>query len=191
MIRRNKIIIISGTSGSGKTTLINHLMNKEELNLTFSISACSRKRRPLEEHGKDYFFLSPQKFLQKIKNNDFIEWEEVYPNNFYGTLKSSVDNIIQSGKNILFDVDVKGALSIKEYFQDQACTIFIQPPSLQVAEQRLRARQTESEKDLLVRVNKMKKEIRFSNKMDYRLINDDLKIARTELYNYVVKFLKL
>lgn len=191
MIRRNKIIIISGTSGSGKTTLINHLMNKEELNLTFSISACSRKRRPLEEHGKDYFFLSPQKFLQKIKNNDFIEWEEVYPNNFYGTLKSSVDNIIQSGKNILFDVDVKGALSIKEYFQDQACTIFIQPPSLEVAEQRLRARQTESEKDLLVRVNKMKKEIRFSNKMDYRLINDDLKIARTELYNYVVKFLKL
>ena len=166
-------------------------MNKEELNLTFSISACSRKRRPLEEHGKDYFFLSPQKFLQKIKNNDFIEWEEVYPNNFYGTLKSSVDNIIQSGKNILFDVDVKGALSIKEYFQDQACTIFIQPPSLEVAEQRLRARQTESEKDLLVRVNKMKKEIRFSNKMDYRLINDDLKIARTELYNYVVKFLKL
>jgi guanylate kinase len=189
MKKAEKIIIVCGTSGSGKTTLVNHLLSNKHLNLAFSISACSRLKRDMEKDGEQYIFLSLAEFQKKIKMNQFLEWEEVYPNHFYGTLKSSTEAILDSGKNILFDVDVKGALSIKKYFKDQACTIFIKAPSIEVIKKRLIDRKTESNQDLLLRIEKMESEIMFSDKMDYELVNDDLAISKLEIYNYVKSFL--
>ena len=185
----NKIIIISGTSGSGKTTLVNYLLNQEELNLSFSISACSRKKRNIEEDGKEYIFLSESEFRQKIKMNHFLEWEEVYPNHFYGTLKSACEDIFKSGKHILFDVDVKGALSIKNHFNKKARTIFVKPSSIDAAKTRLINRDTESMQALFYRTQKMEHEIGFAKQMDYQLINDDLEKAKANLYAYVKSFL--
>lgn len=189
MKKDDKIIILCGTSGSGKTTLVNHLLSKKDLNLVFSISACSRVKRKMEKDGEQYIFLSLDDFQKKIKMNQFLEWEEVYPNHFYGTLKSSTQAILSSGKNILFDVDVKGALSIKKYFKDQACAIFIKAPSIKVVKKRLMDRKTESDQNLLVRIAKMEDEMMFSDKMDYQLVNDDLLVAKSEIYNYVKSFL--
>ena len=186
-----KIIIVSGTSGSGKTTLVTHLLTHKDLNLVFSVSACSRKKRNSEENGKNYLFLSQLEFKNKIKNNEFLEWEEVYPNHFYGTLKSSVEQVLKSGKNILFDVDVKGALTIKDYFKDQARTIFIAPNSIETAKFRLIHRRTETESDLCQRIDKMTQELKFANKMDYKLLNDNLSTAKQDIYNDVKKFLAL
>jgi len=189
MKKDGKIIVVCGTSGSGKTTLVNYLLTKKDLNLAFSISACSRLKREIEKEGEQYIFLSSNQFKEKIKMNEFLEWEEVYPNHFYGTLKSSTQVLLDSGKNILFDVDVKGALSIKEYFRDQACTIFIKPLSIEVVKKRLIARKTESNKNLLLRIEKMEEEMMLSDKMDYELINDSLVVAKSEIYNYVKSFL--
>ena len=185
----SKIIVVSGTSGSGKTTLVNHLLNKKDLNLSFSISACSRQKRNFEIDGENYLFLSELEFKNKIKNNEFLEWEEVYPNHFYGTLKASVEEVLKSGKNILFDVDVKGALAIKTYFQHQARTIFIHPLSINTAKARLIDRGTETGRDLSYRIDKMKDELTFSDQMDYTLLNDDLASAKKLIYNDVKKFL--
>jgi len=189
MTYSNKIIIISGTSGSGKTTLVNYLLTQVELNLSFSISACSRKKRKIEEHGKEYVFLSESEFRQKIQMNHFLEWEEVYPKHFYGTLKSSCEEMLKSGKHILFDVDVKGALSIKNHFNKKARTIFVKPSSIDLAKTRLINRDTESMQALFYRTQKMEHEIEFSNQMDYQLINDDLEKAKANLYAYVKSFL--
>ncbi|MAQ70213.1 MAG: guanylate kinase [Flavobacteriales bacterium] len=191
MKKDGKIIVVCGTSGSGKTTLVNHLLSKKDLNLAFSISASSRLKRPMEKEGEQYVFLSLNQFKEKIKMNEFLEWEEVYPDHFYGTLKSSTQDLLGSGKNILFDVDVKGALSIKQYFKDKARTIFIQPPSIEVVKKRLIQRKTESNKNLLLRIEKMGVEMMFSDKMDWELVNDDLSIAKSEIYNYVKSFLFL
>ena len=146
-------------------------------------------KREIDKEGEQYIFLSSNQFKEKIKMNEFLEWEEVYPNHFYGTLKSSTQVLLDSGKNILFDVDVKGALSIKEYFRDQACTIFIKPLSIEVVKKRLIARKTESNKNLLLRIEKMEEEMMLSDKMDYELINDSLAVAKSEIYNYVKSFL--
>ena len=186
----SKIIVISGISGSGKTTLVRYLLDQKELNLAFSVSACSRKKRALEVDGEHYIFLSPSTFKNKIKNNEFLEWEEVYPHHFYGTLKYSANQLLASGKNILFDVDVQGALSIKNYFKSQACTIFITPPSIDEIQQRLINRNTESAADLNTRIKKMKQELTFGEKMDFQLLNDDLNIAKQSIYNYVKNFLR-
>jgi guanylate kinase len=189
MLYPNKIIIISGSSGSGKTTLVNYLMLHAAFNLTFSVSACSRQKRPLETHGKNYFFLSVEEFKEKIHNNQFLEWEEVYKDHFYGTLKSSTMDILNSGKNILFDVDVKGAQSIKEYFQDQALSIFIKAPTVSTARDRLMQRGTESKNQINFRVNKIQSEIIIGQQMDYQLINDDLSESQAEISSVVKNFL--
>jgi len=191
MLYPNKIIIISGSSGSGKTTLVNYLMLHTEFNLTFSISACSREKRPLETDGKNYFFLSVEQFKEKIHNNQFLEWEEVYEDHFYGTLKSSTMNMLNSGKNILFDVDVKGAQSIKEYFQDQALSIFIKAPTASIARNRLKQRGTESTNQINFRINKIQSEIIIGQQMDYQLINDDLSESKAEISGVVKNFLDL
>lgn len=191
MPKTNKVIVISGVSGSGKTTLVNYLLEQKEFNLSFSISACSRSQRPNESDGKNYLFLSPSEFNYRIKTDQFLEWEEVYPGHFYGTLKESVDNLIRCGKNILFDIDVKGALSIKKHFKDQARTIYIQPSSIDTIKKRLINRNTESRADLKLRIQKMQKEILFGINMDYQLINDDLAFAKSDIYDYVKKFLNL
>ncbi|MAZ58174.1 MAG: guanylate kinase [Flavobacteriales bacterium] len=189
MKKEGKIIVVCGISGSGKTTLVNYLLSKNDLNLAFSISACSRLKRAMEKEGEQYIFLSLNEFKKKIKMNAFLEWEEVYPNHFYGTLKSSTQALLDGGKHILFDVDVKGALSIKEYFRDQACTIFIKAPSIEVVKKRLIARKTESNQNLILRIEKMEEEMMLSDKMDYELVNDDLAVAKYDIYNYVKSFL--
>lgn len=189
MLKSNKIIVVSGVSGSGKTTLVTYLLSRKELNLEFSISACSRPKRPSEIDGKDYIFLSNSEFQNKIRRDEFLEWEEVYTNHFYGTLKASSESILNSGMNILFDVDVKGALSIKEYFKKRARTIYIQPPSISVAKKRLIERETESKKDLNSRIKKMKQEAIYGAQMDCQVLNDDLDLAKDTIYNYVKEFL--
>ena len=189
MLSSSKIIVVSGVSGSGKTTLINYLLTRKEFNLEFSISACSRPQRPSEIDGKDYIFLSNSEFKNKIRQEEFLEWEEVYINHFYGTLKSSSERILNAGKNILFDVDVKGALSIKEYFQNRARTIYVQPSSIAVAKKRLIERNTESQQDLDHRIKKMEKEATYGSNMECRVINDDLDLAQATIYNYVKEFL--
>tara|TARA_B100001113_G_C21005654_1_gene576969 strand:- start:316 stop:891 length:576 start_codon:yes stop_codon:yes gene_type:complete len=189
VLKSNKIIVVSGVSGSGKTTLVTYLLSRKELNLEFSISACSRPKRPSEIDGKDYIFLSNSEFQNKIRRDEFLEWEEVYTNHFYGTLKASSESILNSGMNILFDVDVKGALSIKEYFKKRARTIYIQPPSISVAKKRLIERETESKKDLNSRIKKMKQEAIYGAQMDCQVLNDDLDLAKDTIYNYVKEFL--
>ena len=191
MSRANKIIIISGTSGSGKTTLVNYLMACPEFNLEFSISACSRKKRKSEIDGKHYIFLSLEDFKNKINLNEFLEWEEVYDKHLYGTLKRSTMDILNSGKNILFDVDVKGAESIKNYFQDQSIGIFIQAPSIETTRQRLLKRGTESLEEVSFRVEKIQDELLLGGKMDYQLINNNLSQSKDDLYNLINQFLDL
>ena len=191
MLDSNRLIIITGTSGSGKTTLINHLMSYPEFNLVFSVSASSRSRRPLEVDGQHYIFLSCEEFQNKISENAFLEWEEVYQDHFYGTLKDATINLLNTGKNILFDVDVNGARSIKNYFKDDSLSIFIQAPSIDVAVERLNKRNTESVNTMELRVKKIKKEIKLGGIMDVQLINDNLDIAKTQIYNLVSQFLDL
>ena len=189
MLKSNKIIIVSGVSGSGKTTLVTYLLSRKELNLEFSISACSRPKRQSEIDGKDYIFLSNSEFQNKIRQDEFLEWEEVYTNHFYGTLKASSESILNSGKNILFDVDVRGALSIKEYFKQRARTIYIQPPSISIAKKRLIERETESKQDLNSRIKKMEQESIYGAQMDCQVLNDDLDLAKDTIYHYVKEFL--
>jgi len=192
MSHANKVIIISGASGSGKTTLVNHLLTDQiAFNLDFSVSACTRKKRQLETSGKHYIFLSKLEFKNKIASNEFLEWEEVYRGCFYGTLKASTHKILNAGKNILFDVDVKGAHKIKEYFKHQALSVFIQPPSLDIAKERLINRGTDSGEELNMRLSKIKHEMELGQKMDYQLLNGELDIAQKEIYNLVKNFLNL
>ena len=188
--KENKIIAVCGVSGSGKTTLVHSLITNEELNLHFSISACTRERRKFEQDGKDYIFLSVPEFKKKIKNQMFLEWEEVYKNKFYGTLKNSTYELLKSGKNVLFDIDVKGALSLKNLFKDNALTIFVTPPSLETARKRLAKRNTEELESYKLRSQKMDYEISFSNKMDVTILNSSLESSKFEILNIVKEFLK-
>lgn len=188
--KQNKVIAVCGVSGSGKTTLVHSLITNEELNLHFSISACTRERRKFEQDGKDYIFLSVPEFKKKIKNQMFLEWEEVYKNKFYGTLKNSTYELLKSGKNVLFDIDVKGALSLKNLFKDNALTIFVTPPSLEIARKRLSKRNTEELESYKLRSQKMDYEISFSNKMDVTILNSSLESSKFEILNIVKEFLK-
>lgn len=173
-MHKGKAIIFSAPSGSGKTTIVHHLLNNNK-NLGFSISACTRdKRGRKEENGKDYYFLTPEDFRAKIENDEFIEWEEVYEGNFYGTLKKEIQRIWNSGKHVIFDVDVKGGLSLKEYFGNDALAIFVKVPSIEVLKERLNDRGTESEESLSRRLYKAQFELGFENKFDVSLVNENL-----------------
>ena len=191
MLKTNKIIIISGSSGSGKTTLVNHLMSFSEFNLFFSISACSRPKRPLEVNGIHYFFTSVDDFKKKIKTDQFLEWEEVYDNHFYGTLKNKTMETLASGKNILFDVDVKGAQAIKRYFKEQALSIFIKAPTLKIARERLMKRKTEADSAIDFRIKKIKEEAVIGENLDHQIVNDDLADSKNQIKILVSEFLNL
>jgi guanylate kinase len=175
-----KAFIFSAPSGSGKTTIVRHLLNTNS-DLGFSISASTRDRRGrTEQHGKDYYFLSPEEFKKKIDGHEFIEWEEVYEGNFYGTMKSEIERIWSEGKNVIFDVDVKGGLNLKQYFGDKALAIFVKVPSLEVLKERLKDRGTESPESLSRRLFKANFEMSFQDKFDYVLVNENLEKSLAE-----------
>lgn len=185
----NKLIIFSAPSGAGKTTIVKHLL-RQNLGLEFSISAASREKRPNEVHGRDYYFLSSEEFKARIKNNEFIEWEEVYENHFYGTLKSEVERIWNNGNNVIFDVDVIGGLNIKKQYGDKALAVFVMPPSIEELKKRLNTRSTESPENLRKRIEKAKAEISFSERFDKVVVNDVLDKALNEAIILVTEFLK-
>jgi guanylate kinase len=184
-----KLIIISAPSGSGKTTIVKRALASDDLNLEFSVSACSRKPRVSETHGKDYYFLSADEFRKKIDNNEFIEWEEVYKDNYYGTLKSEVNRIWESGNNVIFDVDVVGGLNIKRQYPEQSLAIFIQPPSVEELENRLRNRSTDDEETIKKRVAKAGYELSFAPRFDKIIVNDVLEDAVKETHDAIRNFL--
>ncbi|QHV98975.1 guanylate kinase [Spirosoma endbachense] len=169
-----KLIIFSAPSGSGKTTIVKHLLAEND-NLGFSISACTRDRRGRsEENGKDYYFLTPEEFKQKIDNDEFVEWEEVYTGAFYGTLKSEIERLWANGKHVLFDVDVQGGLKLKEYYGNKALAVFVQVPNEETLRQRLIGRGSETEESLSKRLFKVHFEMSFKNRFDVILVNDEL-----------------
>ena len=189
-IPSGKAIIFSAPSGSGKTSLVKHLMQQVP-NLGFSISACTRDKRGRHEvHGRDYYFLSIDEFKNKIDQDQFVEWEEVYAGNFYGTLKEEVHRIWKEGKAVIFDVDVKGGLALKKYFGEQALAIFVKVPSLDVLESRLNDRGTESEESLSRRIYKAKFEMTFEPQFDVTVLNDDIAKSSAETVALVTEFLK-
>lgn len=185
---KGKLIIISAPSGAGKTTIVKELLCSG-LDLEFSISACSRKKRDYEVQGKDYYFMSADEFREKIRNDEFVEWEEVYDDHYYGTLKSEVEKIRNAGRNVIFDVDVIGALNIKKMYGEDALAIFIQPPSEEVLEERLRKRNTERQSELQKRLKKARYELGFSDKFDLVIVNDKLEKAIMEAENVVRDFI--
>ena len=187
---KGKAIILSAPSGAGKTTIVENLL-QTNLPLKFSISACSRTKRENEIDGIDYHFLTLPEFKKKISDNAFIEWEEVYKDSFYGTLKSEIDRIWDSGHHVLFDVDVIGGISLKNYFQENALSIFIDPPSIQVLFQRLKDRATENEESLKKRMSKAESELKFKEKFDKAVINYQLEKAITETTEMVQKFITI
>lgn len=183
-----KLIIFSAPSGSGKTTIVRHLLAKYN-NLGFSISACTRDRRGRNEvQGKDYYFLTPEEFKNSIDNNEFVEWEEVYPGGYYGTLKSEIERLWAEGKHVLFDVDVKGGLKLKEYFKERALAIFVKAPSEEAIKERLMARGTETEDSLSKRLFKVKFEMSFQDRFDVILLNDNLENALIKAEELVENF---
>ena len=187
MNKGGKLIIFSAPSGSGKTTIVRHLLDKFD-GLAFSVSACTRKRREGEIDGRDYYFLDTDLFNEKIENKDFVEYEEVYPGNFYGTLKSEIDRLWNMGKHVLVDIDVEGSLNIKKQYMDKALSVFVKPASIEVLKERLHNRSTETPEQLEVRLNKAVSELRYENQFDCILINADLKIAFTEAETLVSNF---
>ena len=190
-MHHGKALIFSAPSGSGKTTIVKHLL-QERSDLGFSISASTRdKRGRTEKNGKDYYFLTPDEFRQKINDDEFIEWEEVYSGNFYGTLKSEIDRIWSENKHVIFDVDVKGGLNLKNYFGDDALAVFVKVPSLEELKYRLTDRNTESEDSLSQRLFKAKFEMGFEDKFDVTLVNEDLdnslKRAESLVHDFLAK----
>ena len=178
---KGKAIIFCAPSGSGKTTIVKHLLDKYSPDLGFSISACTRdKRGRNEENGKDYYFLSIHDFKERIDNEEFIEWQEVYPGAYYGTLKTEIERLWAEGKNVIFDVDVKGGLNLKKYFGDKALAIFVRVPSLDVLKERLHDRGTETEESLSRRLFKAKFEMTFQDKFDVVLVNEKLNTSLKE-----------
>lgn len=188
MTMSGKLIIISAPSGSGKSTIINHLL-QQDLNLSFSISATSRPPRGEEKDGVEYFFLTPQEFKNKIEKGDFLEYEEVYKDRFYGTLREQVEKQLQEGVNVVLDVDVVGGCNIKKIYTNQALSIFIKPPSIEALKKRLEKRGTDSKEVILDRINKAEHELSFAKHYDTILINDDLEKAQKEAYELVRNFL--
>jgi len=183
-----KVIIVSAPSGAGKTSIVKHVLQFLP-ELRFSTSATTRTMREGEINGKDYHFLSVDDFKKGIERDDFLEWEEVYANQFYGTLKSEIQRIWDEGKTVIFDVDVKGGLNIKKYFGDKALAIFVEPPTVQELENRLRNRGTETEESLRKRVEKAEYELSFAPRFDKIILNDDLEVARAEMLQTIRQFL--
>ena len=184
-----KVVILSAPSGSGKTTLARYLLSVEKLNFKFSVSATTRKKRDHEINGKDYFFFSLDEFKNSIENQDFIEYEKVYENIYYGTLMSEVNNLIVN-HNIVFDVDVLGALSLKKYFKSRAISIFIKPPSIDVLEKRLIDRKKNDPSEIKERIRKAEIDMKKEADFDTVIINEDLDVAKQDLIDKVEKFLK-
>lgn len=182
-----KVIIFSAPSGSGKTTLVKHSLEKFS-DLEFSISATTRELRGNEVHGKDYYFLTPNEFKKKITEDAFVEYEEVYRDKFYGTLKSEIERIWDNQKVVIFDVDVVGGVNLKKIFGDSALSIFIAPPSIQELEKRLIARNTDSLETIKTRINKAEEELGYQHLFDQVLINDDLETAKKEIENIISNF---
>ncbi len=185
---KGKVIIVSAPSGAGKTSIVKHVLDYLP-ELRFSTSATTRTMREGEINGRDYHFLSVDDFKKGIKRNDFLEWEEVYANQFYGTLKSEIQRIWDEGKTVIFDVDVKGGLNIKKYFGDNALAIFVEPPTVQELENRLRKRGTETEESLRKRVEKAEYELSFAPQFDKVILNDNLDDARAEMLQTIQEFL--
>ena len=189
-MNKGKALIFSAPSGSGKTTIVKHLLETYP-ELSFSISACTRdKRGRNEDNGKDYYFMTPEEFKTKIDKGEFIEWEEVYPGNFYGTLKSEIDRIWEEGKHVIFDVDVKGGLSLKEYFAEKALAVFVKVPNLGVLKERLNDRGTETEGSLSQRLFKARFEMSFEEKFDITLVNEKLQESFDKAKNLYTSFVK-
>ena len=185
---KGKLIILSAPSGSGKTTIVHRIL-ASRTDVEFSVSACSRFKRSNEIDGKDYYFFTTEEFQQRIKKNEFLEWEEVYKGTYYGTLKSEVEKIRNKGKHVIFDVDVVGGLNIKKYANNDALALFIMPPSIEELENRLRNRSTETEETLKKRVEKASYELTFADKFDKIIINDNLEKAVQETLHILTHFL--
>ena len=183
-----KLIMISAPSGSGKSTIINYLL-KQGLNLQFSISATSRPPRGTEQDGVEYFFLSPEEFKKRIANDEFVDYEEVYPDRFYGTLKSQVEKQLAEGQNIIFDVDVVGGCNIKRFYGDRALSVFIQPPSIEELRKRLEGRGTDSPETINSRIAKAEFELSYAPKFDLIVVNDELEKAEAQALEAIRKFL--
>ncbi len=187
--KQGKLIVFSAPSGSGKTTIVRHLLGVDNLNLEFSISATSREKRGEEAHGKDYYFLSAKEFKNKIKSDAFLEWEEVYRDNFYGTLKTEVERIWALGKNVIFDIDVSGGLRIKRKYPEQTLAVFVKPPSIDALKIRLKKRKTESEDKINMRVAKASAELATAPLFDTIIVNDNLDEALLEAEKKVGDFI--
>ena len=189
-MKRGKLIIISAPSGTGKSTIIGWLMKEHpELNLEFSISCTSRPPRGTEQNGVEYFFLTPEEFRQRIENDEFLEYEEVYEGRFYGTLKAQVERQLEAGQNVVFDVDVKGGVNIKNYYGDEAMSVFIQPPSIAELRKRLEGRGTDAPEVIDQRIARAEFELTFADKFDKIVVNDDLAQAEADALELVQAFL--
>ena len=188
-MEKGKLLVFSAPSGSGKTTIVKHLLSIEELNLEFSISATSRDARGDEEHGKDYYFISLEEFKQHIKDGDFLEWEEVYRDNFYGTLKSEIERIWAKGKNVIFDIDVAGGLRIKRRYPTETLAVFVKPPSIDELKIRLKKRSTESDDKINMRIAKASVELATAPQFDMIIKNYDLDVAKQDAYLLVKEFI--
>lgn len=187
-MNQGKLIIFSAPSGSGKSTIVNYLIN-QGMPVEFSISACSRAPRGEEKHGEQYYFLSPEEFKAKVNADEFLEWEEVYEGNFYGTLRSEVERIWAKGKHVIFDIDVIGGINLKNQFSENALSVFIKAPSIAVLKKRLSERNTETQSQLDMRLNKAEKEMSYAKEFDLVIINDDLEIAQQEAFQKITDFI--
>ncbi len=187
---KGKMFVFTAPSGAGKTTIVRHLLSHFEF-LDFSISATTRAKRDHEVNAKDYYFLTPQEFRTKVKNNEFVEWEEVYDDQFYGTLKSEIDRIWAKNKHIVFDIDVRGATNLKGMYGEDCLAVFIKPPSLEILIERLKSRNTESQGSLKKRIARVKREMGYENDFDQILINDLLQVALKEAEFLIEDFLDL
>ena len=187
-MKEGKLIVFSAPSGSGKTTIVRHLLSKPELNLAFSVSATSRPRRPREKNGEHYYFMTISEFKNHIRNGDFLEWEEVYRDNFYGTLKSEVERLWSEGKNVIFDIDVAGGLRIKKKFPNQTLAVFVKPPSVDELKIRLKKRSTESDDKINMRIAKASVELATAPQFDKIIKNYNLDTALEEAYQMVAKY---
>lgn len=188
-MKKGKLIVFSAPSGAGKTTIVQHLLGLPELNLEFSISATSRGPRGQEVHGKDYHFMPLTEFKQHIRDEEFLEWEEVYADNFYGTLKSEVEKIRKQGKNVIFDIDVSGGLRIKRKFPEETLAIFVKPPSVDELKRRLKERSTESDEKIAMRIAKSSAELATAPLFDVIVENADLNFAKNKAYELVRDFI--
>lgn len=190
-MHNGKLIIFSAPSGSGKTTIVRHLLKTFPQHIGFSISATSRPRRGIEENGKDYHYLSPEEFKEKVTNHEFLEWEEVYAGVYYGTLKTEVEAIWAAGKAVIFDIDVEGGLNLKNQFKHNALSVFVMPPSIKILEERLRLRQTDSPESIVRRIAKAEKELKTAELFDVFIINEKLEEAFIKAEETVKDFLKI